>query len=63
MRVEYYRTSVYGNERLYVKDGDLAEALFEMTKMRTINHSTIRAMRAFGVEFIEVVPPSAGDKA
>jgi len=55
MIIEYYRTVVYGNETLYIKDEETRQTVRRITGRITIKQSDIKAFEKLGVSFKEVL--------
>lgn len=57
MKVDFYVRSVYGSDRMYVKDETQAKAIFALTKQKTLSPENLRALRFLGVEMNQILPP------
>jgi hypothetical protein len=55
-RIEYYRKSVYGEERLYIV-GDDALVVSQLTNKKTVTIQDLKALDDLGVKSVEVLAP------
>lgn len=54
--IEIYTKNVYGVERMYVKDEEVAGIIFRVTGKKTLDDMTKRHLEMLGVTFKEVLP-------
>lgn len=54
MQIPYYTKNVYGMEKTYVKDQEIANTIQTLTGKITIDGSDMRALSALGHTFIRV---------
>jgi len=54
--IEIYRKNVYGIERIYVKDENIAGIFLEITGKKTLDQRTIERLVMLGISFKEVLP-------
>lgn len=54
MEITYYTKNVYGTEKKYIKDEQLANMVRILTSKVTIDDSDMRALSALGHTFIRV---------
>lgn len=68
MKIEYYTKNVFGVEKKYIKDDDLAHIVSLLTRKKTIDHTDIRGLQLLGHEVVGttvkglVVTHPAGNK-
>ena len=55
--IQYYTKNVYGLERIYISDPDIAQAIARLTKQKTIDLEHIKSLEILGFEFEQVLPP------
>lgn len=54
--IEIYTKNVYGVERMYVKDEEVAGIIFRVTGKKTLDDITKQYFEMLGVTFKEVLP-------
>jgi hypothetical protein len=57
MKINYYIKNVYGLERIYISDPDVAIAIQKLTNQKTIDSRHIEALENLGFTFEQVLPP------
>lgn len=62
MTIPYYRSRVFGVERMYVKDPTQASAFTRLTGRKTLDESDMRSLSLLGLSFEEVLPPGSNIK-
>ncbi len=58
-QIDIYTRSVYGIDRTYVADPDMARAIAGLTGAKTLESRHVAALRALGFTFRAVLPPGA----
>ncbi len=57
MIIQYYKKSVYGVVRIYIKDKDVALTISNLTNKKTLDQSDLNRFMKLGVEFKQELPP------
>ena len=57
--IAYYIKSTYGNDRMYVSDPVIAQAIATLTGDKTLSFKAISALECLGHRFQQVLPPGA----
>jgi hypothetical protein len=55
--IEYYKKIVYGNERGYILDTGMAQAVYCVSGKTTLCNTTMKGLEMLGFSFKEVLPP------
>jgi hypothetical protein len=55
--IEYYKKIVYGNERGYILDTRMAQAVYCVSGKTTLCNTTMKGLEMLGFSFKEVLPP------
>lgn len=55
--IQYYTKNVYGLERIYISDPEIAKNIRVLTGQKTIDTQHIQALIELGFEFEQVLPP------
>jgi len=55
MQIEYYTKNVYGLEKNYVKDTDMARKIQELTGNKTLTEDNMEALEGLGHKFVKVM--------
>jgi hypothetical protein len=54
MTIEFYKTNVYGNETMYIKDEELKQVVRRISGRITLKETDIIAFEKLGIQFVEV---------
>ncbi len=55
MNIEYYTKTVYGIDKMYVKDEKTAQAISSLTNQKTLTEQAKTALESLGFKFNEVI--------
>ena len=57
MTIQYYRKSVYGNELIYLVDGEGTENILRLIGTKTISRGQMQRFTELGLKFVETFAP------
>lgn len=57
MTIQYYRKSVYGEEKMYIATQVQAEIVSCLTNKKTISQGDIICLQKLGCKFVEILAP------
>ena len=58
MKVQYYRTRVYGKETLYLVKSEIADTILDLIGQKTILKHQMESFSKIGIVFEEVISPA-----
>jgi phage gp46-like protein len=59
MKIQYYVRNVFGNDRRYIVNPDIASRVFALTREKTLSTVQMDALEQLGFEFEQVLDPKS----